>query len=76
MDKILVKPNGPLRGNVRISGAKNAALPILAATILGTEEIILEDVPELKDVEIITEVLRKLGLKINKEGNKLIIYPS
>lgn len=76
MDKILVKPNGPLRGNVRISGAKNAALPILAATILGTEEIILEDVPELKDVEIITEVLRKLGLKINKEGNKLIIDPS
>ena len=36
LDKILVKPNGPLRGNVRISGAKNAALPILAATILGT----------------------------------------
>ena len=76
MDKILVKPNGPLKGNVRISGAKNAALPILAATILGTEEIILEDVPELKDVEIITEVLRKLGLKINKEGNKLVIDPS
>ena len=76
MDKILVKPNGPLRGNVRISGAKNAALPILAATILGTEEIVLEDVPELKDVEIMTEVLRKLGLEIDKDGNKLVIDPS
>lgn len=76
LDKILVKPNGPLRGNVRISGAKNAALPILAATILGTEEIVLEDVPELKDVEIMTEVLRKLGLEIDKDGNKLVIDPS
>ena len=76
MDKILVKSKGPLKGKVRISGAKNAALPILAATILGTEEIVLEDVPELKDVEIITEVLRGLGLKIEKDGNKLVIDPS
>ena len=76
MDKILVKSKGPLKGKVRISGAKNAALPILAATILGTEKIILEDVPELKDVEIITEVLRKLGLKIEKDGNRLEIDPS
>ena len=76
LDKILVKSKGPLKGKVRISGAKNAALPILAATILGTEKIILEDVPELKDVEIITEVLRKLGLKIEKDGNRLEIDPS
>lgn len=39
MDKILVKSKGPLKGKVRISGAKNAALPILAATILGTEKL-------------------------------------
>lgn len=76
MEKILVRPNGPLKGSVRISGAKNAALPILAATILGTEKIVLEDVPELKDVEIITEVLRGLGLKIEKDKNTLIIDPS
>lgn len=76
MEKILVRPNGPLKGSVRISGAKNAALPILAATILGTEKIMLEDVPELKDVEIITEVLRGLGLKIEKDKNTLIIDPS
>lgn len=75
MEKILVKPNGPLKGSVRISGAKNAALPILAASILGTEEIVLEDVPELKDVEIITEVLRGLGLKTKKDKNTLTIDP-
>ena len=51
----------PLKGNVRISGAKNSALPILAASLLGTEDIILEDVPRLKDVEIMCEVLTSLG---------------
>ena len=51
----------PLKGNVRISGAKNSALPILAASLLGTEDIILEDVPRLKDVQIMCEVLTSLG---------------
>lgn len=74
MEKILVKNSLQLRGTVRISGAKNAALPILAAAILGTEDIILEDVPELKDVEIMTEVLKSLGSDVKKIGkNKLII---
>lgn len=54
----------PLRGNVRISGAKNSALPILAASLLGTEDIILEDVPQLKDVEVMCEVLSSLGAKV------------
>ena len=54
----------PLRGTVRISGAKNSALPILAACLLGTEDIILEDVPKLKDIEVMCEVLTSLGSKI------------
>ena len=54
----------PLKGTVRISGAKNAALPILAASLLGTEDIILEDVPRLKDVELMCEVLVSLGSKV------------
>ena len=74
MEKIIVEKSGPLVGNVRISGSKNAALPILAASLLGTEDIILEDVPELKDVEIMTEVLRSLGAEVEKLGkNKLKI---
>ena len=64
MDKIIVKKSPPLRGNVRISGAKNSALPILAASLLGTEDIILEDVPKLRDVEVICEVLSSLGAKV------------
>ena len=60
----MVEKSPPLRGNVRVSGAKNSALPILAASLLGTEDIILEDVPRLKDVEVICEVLMSLGAKV------------
>ncbi|GFN36202.1 UDP-N-acetylglucosamine 1-carboxyvinyltransferase [Tepidimicrobium xylanilyticum] len=64
MEKLIVEKSKPLKGNVRIGGAKNSALPILAASLLGTEDIILEDVPKLKDVEVICEVLSSLGAKI------------
>ena len=63
MEKLIVEKSSPLKGNVRIGGAKNSALPILAASLLGTEDIILEDVPKLKDVEVICEVLSSLGAK-------------
>lgn len=61
---LIINSNGPLKGEVNISGAKNSALPILAACVLGTEEIILDGVPELKDVEIMVEVLKHLGSNI------------
>ena len=61
---LVINSNGPLKGKVNISGAKNSALPILAACVLGTEEIILDGVPELKDVEIMVEVLKHLGSNI------------
>lgn len=64
MEKIVVEKSPPLHGKVRVSGAKNAALPILAASLLGTEDIILEDVPNLKDVEIMCEVLKSLGSEV------------
>lgn len=64
--KLLIKESSPLLGTVRVSGAKNAALPILAATILGTEDIILEDLPKLKDVEVMCEVLESLGATVEK----------
>ena len=60
----MVEKSLHLKGNVRVSGAKNSALPLLAASLLGTEDIILEDVPKLKDVEIMCEVLTSLGAKV------------
>ncbi|MDY3118830.1 MAG: UDP-N-acetylglucosamine 1-carboxyvinyltransferase [Peptoniphilus sp.] len=78
MEKIVVEKSPALKGRVRISGAKNAALPILAACLLGTEDIYLEEVPELQDVHIMCRVLEALGstvevlgkgkLKINSAG--------
>lgn len=64
MEYFRVRSTGPLEGEVTVSGAKNAALPILAASLLGTEEIILDQVPRLKDVEVMIEVLRSLDVKI------------
>lgn len=60
----MVEQSPPLTGRVRVSGAKNSALPILAASLLGTEDIILDDVPKLRDVQVICEVLTSLGAKV------------
>ena len=64
MDRMLIRHSEPLRGEVTISGAKNSALPILAATLLGTEDIILSDVPRLEDVRVMIEVLEHLGAEV------------
>lgn len=64
MDRIVVKKSPRLEGTVRVSGAKNAALPIMAASLLGTEDIILEEVPRLKDVETMCAVLKSLGAEV------------
>lgn len=75
MDKkeiLLVNGGGPLKGEVCISGAKNSALPILAACVLGTEEIILDGVPNLIDVEIMLEVLKHLGAKVEYIGEESV----
>lgn len=68
----MVEKSSPLTGRVRISGAKNSALPILAASLLGTEDIILEDVPKLKDVGVICEVLQSLGAEVEYLEERVI----
>lgn len=64
MDRMLIRHSAPLKGEVTVSGAKNSALPILAATLLGTEDIILSDVPRLEDVRVMIEVLEHLGCEV------------
>ncbi len=65
MDAILVRGGGPLRGTVRISGAKNAALPILCATLLSDGASKLRNVPALRDIETTAALLRFLGRDVN-----------
>lgn len=64
MEKLIVKGGNRLAGTVKTSGAKNAVLPIIAASILGTTPSHLDEVPMLEDVHTISEVLKCLGLKV------------
>lgn len=64
MTKILVEKSGPLKGTVKLSGAKNSVLPILAASLLAQEKCILEDIPGLKDVDVICELLASIGADV------------
>ena len=75
MEKLIVRGGNRLVGAVKTSGAKNAVLPIIAASILGTTPSHLDEVPMLEDVHTISEVLKCLGLKVkfNPEANVLDI---
>ncbi len=74
MDKFIVEKSGPLRGEVITDGAKNAVLPIIAATVLTGEKCVIENVPYLKDVEIMLKLLETLGARTSfSEKEKKII---
>ncbi len=64
MDKLLIKGGEVLDGEVRISGAKNAALPILAATLLADEPIVIGNVPHLHDITTTMELLGRMGVRL------------
>lgn len=66
MEKFRVHGPFTLSGTVDISGAKNAALPILFASILATEPVVLTNVPQLKDVDTTFKILRKLGVSVER----------
>ncbi len=66
MTKYIVKQSGPLRGEVTISGAKNAVLPLMAATLLNDEECVIRSVPHLRDVQVMKEILESLGAVIEE----------
>ncbi len=69
MDKMVISGGLPLIGDIHVSGAKNAALPILAATLLSKEAHTLYGVPTLMDVETIQQLLRRMGADIQEEGD-------
>ena len=76
MPKIIVKKSAPLRGTVRIDGAKNAVLPIIAATLLAEGKSVLKGVPNLRDVHVISDLLRHLGAEVTYEGTTLTVDAS
>ena len=68
MDKLKIIGNGPLQGEISISGAKNAALPIMCAALLSPDPLILKNIPALKDVKTTITVLSDMGVKIKEKA--------
>ena len=75
MDVFVIEGGIPLKGNVRISGAKNAALPILFSSILFDEPLEFHNIPVLRDINTTLKLLSVLGLKGEQNGDVVKIVP-
>jgi UDP-N-acetylglucosamine 1-carboxyvinyltransferase len=64
MDKLIIRGGNPLLGTVRISGAKNAALPCMAAALLTDEPVVLENIPQVRDIETTRKLLAAMGAEV------------
>jgi UDP-N-acetylglucosamine 1-carboxyvinyltransferase len=73
MDKLLIRGGRPLAGEVRISGAKNAALPELCAALLTEEPVTLRNIPRLQDVATMLKLIRNMGAKADFEDGTVLI---
>jgi UDP-N-acetylglucosamine 1-carboxyvinyltransferase len=78
LSKLLVEKSGPLVGRIRIKGAKNSVLKLMAASILADDPCTIESVPELLDVEVMIQLLEALGLKVdyNREAEMIKVIPA
>ncbi|MBI4321676.1 MAG: UDP-N-acetylglucosamine 1-carboxyvinyltransferase [Chloroflexi bacterium] len=70
MERFLIRGGRALRGQVRISGAKNAALPVMAATLLTAEECIVDNVPCIEDIRTMAELLARLGCHVDFDEDR------
>ena len=73
MEQFIINGAHPLSGSIEVDTAKNAAHPIIAATILTDEEVLLKKLPKISDVEKMLEILTIMGASVKKEGADAII---
>ena len=73
MESLLIKGGVPLHGRVTVSGAKNAVLPIMAATLLTNEPSGIRRAPDLSDVKFMGEILRSLGAEVTMKGDTITV---
>ncbi len=73
MDKLVIEGGRPLAGEIGISGAKNAALPILCASLLTADPLHLENVPDLQDVRTTLKLLAQMGVKQDRSSNEMTL---
>ncbi len=76
MDKLVIQGGQTLNGEVRISGAKNAALPILCAALLTAEPLTLTNVPALHDIQTMLRLLEQMGVKVAQDGDTVTLDAS
>lgn len=76
MSKLVIEGGTPVSGEICVQGAKNAVLPILAATVLSEGECIIHNCPRLRDVDKTDLVLEGLGCKVKREGSTVIVNPT
>ena len=76
MDRIIIQGNKPLRGTVKISGSKNAVLPVMAATLLAPGEFTIHKVPDLRDTRTMMKLLNIIGEATTFDNGKLTINSS
>lgn len=76
MDKIIITGNGPLHGEVRVAGAKNAALPIIAAALLSPEPLHIANVPAVRDIGTVLQLMELIGATSERHGTDLVIGTS
>ena len=70
MDKLLIEGGRPLKGSVRISGAKNAALPAMAAALLTSDRVELENIPRVRDIITMGRLLAHLGAVVKRPRSR------
>lgn len=73
MERLVIRGGRKLTGTVKVSGAKNAVLPIIAASLLGSSTSVLEEIPDLEDVRTFAEVLVQLGVSVKRTHSSLVI---
>ncbi len=73
MDKFIIQGGSRLKGEIRVSGSKNAALPVLAACILAPENCLIKNVPDLRDIDTIKKLLIELGVEFEVKNDCLLV---
>ena len=73
MEQIFITGNGPLRGEVTVAGAKNAALPIIAASLLSAEPLHISNLPDVRDIGTALQLLELLGTQVQRSGTELVL---
>ena len=66
MEQFIMKGGNPLVGEVTIGGAKNAALGILAASIMTDEDVLIENLPDVRDINVLLEAIQEIGASVNR----------